>query len=172
MKLIDYMPQYLKDVREFQEIFKSEDNQLNCMNTLITQMLTEVIVNSADSYGLERYEKIYNISNISKNIEERRFNILSKMNDRLPFTLNWLRNKLENLVGKNNYRIKVQYDEYSITIDVAMIFEDIANTLNISLREQLPANLKITVNLFQTEKADVFFGAIMRQGDFIRIGGV
>lgn len=172
MKLIDYMPQYLKNVREFQEIFKSEDEQLNNINTLISKMLTEVIVKSADSYGLERYEKIYNISNVSNNIEERRFNILSKINDRIPFSLNWLRNKLENLVGKDNYRIKVEYDKYSITVDVMMIFEDIANTLNISLREQLPANLKITVNLFQTEQSNIFLGAIIREGDFIRIGGI
>ncbi len=172
MKLNKYMPPFLSNVREFQEIFASEDEELEMLNSLVSKMLTEVIVKTADSYGLNRYEKIYNITSKSDNIEERRFVILNKINDRIPYTLNWLRNKLKSLVGEDNYRIVLKHNEYSITVEVAMLFENIANTLSISLREQLPANLQITVNLFQTENAKIYCGAIMRQGDYMRIGGM
>ena len=59
MKLNEYMPPFLKDVREFKEIFATEDKELEYMNNLIASMLTEVIVKTANSYGLTRYEKIY-----------------------------------------------------------------------------------------------------------------
>lgn len=172
MKLNKYMPPFLSNVKEFQEIFTSEDEELEMLNTLVEKMLTEVIVKTADSYGLNRYEKIYNITSESDNIEERRFTILNKINDRIPYTLNWLRNKLESLVGKDNYRIISKHNEYRLTVEVAMLFENIANTLSVSLREQLPANLQITVNLFQTESARIYCGAVMRQGDFMKIGGM
>lgn len=172
MKLIEYLPPFLQEVREFKEIFNSEDIELERINKAIDEIKREVIVKTAESYGLDRYEKIYNIVPDTNNIEQRRFNILSKINNKIPFTINWLKNKLETLVGKDNYRIDVKHNEYSITIEVIMLFEDIANSLNINLREQLPANMLITVNLFQTEKAQMYFGAIMRQGDYMKIGGI
>lgn len=172
MSIKEYLPQYLQEVEEFEEICKTEDIELEELNSKIEEMLNEIIVNKAKGYGLDRYERIYNIIPKSSNIEERRFNILSKMNNKVPFTLNWLRNKLETLVGKDNYRINIDYANYSVTIEVSMIFENIANTLNVDLREQLPANMLITVNLFQTENAKLYVGAIMRQGDYMKIGGM
>ena len=63
MKLVEYMPPYLKNVLEFNKIFDAEDIEVENMRYSINTMLREVIVKTARSYGLERYEKIYNIKN-------------------------------------------------------------------------------------------------------------
>lgn len=146
MKLIEYMPQHLKNIREFQEIFKSEDEQLEYMNNLIAKMLTEIIVKTATSYGLERYEKIYNIKEIATTIEARRTNILLKMNNRTPFTLKWLDNKLKQLVGEGNYSIELDNDKYKLTIRLVYVYNDLINLLEKELRSQLPANLEINIH--------------------------
>lgn len=169
MKLIEYMPPFLKEIREYKEIFSSEDVELNLLKDKIGQILDEVIVNKAEKYGLERYERIYAIENVSNDIEVRRFNILSKMNNRLPFTRKWLIYKLNNTVGEGNYVIKEDYNNYKINIEVLAIFKDIAEVLNKDLREQLPANLVVTVNLFQTEECTSYFASIVRVGDFMNI---
>jgi hypothetical protein len=145
VKLINYMPQYLKNIREFQEIFKSEDEQLEYMNILIAKMLTEVIVKTADSYGLTRYEKIYNITEVAPTIESRRANILLKMNNRTPFTMNWLNNKLRQLVGEGNYSIKLEHDKYKLTIKLAYTNNDLIYLLEKELREQIPANMELNI---------------------------
>ena len=59
MNLIKYMPPFLKEVREFKEIFGAEDIQIEKLNNQINSMLREVIVKTAEDYGLRRYEKIY-----------------------------------------------------------------------------------------------------------------
>lgn len=169
MKLIEYMPTFLQEVQEFKEIFNSEDIEIEDIKEKIAELLDEVVVQTAKSYGLDRYEKIYGITNTTTDIERRRFNILSKINNRIPYTLNWLKNKLNNLVGKDNYEIILDHNNYKITVNVAALFNDIAIVLNKDLREQLPANLLITVNLFQTEESKLFLGTIIRQGDFIKI---
>lgn len=168
MKLIEYMPQHLKNIREFQEIFKSEDEQLEYMNNLIAKMLTEIIVKTATSYGLERYEKIYNIKNISDDIDVRRFNILSKINNKVPFTLKWLDNKLKQLVGKDNYTINIDYNDYKITIGIAYLFGDIANTLKDDLRNQLPCNLIIQINVFSD--CNLHTGCVVHEKEHIKLG--
>lgn len=169
MKLIEYIPLFLQDVREFQEIFKVEDKEIESLKTQIENMLKEVIVNTSESYGLERYEKIYNIQNNTTDLETRRFNIISKINNRLPYTVNWLVNKLNNTVGKENYTLNVDHNRYTIKIEVMALFQDIAVLLNRDLREQLPANLIITVNLFQTEQCMQYFAGIVHIGDNITI---
>lgn len=169
MKLIEYMPTFLQEVQEFKEIFNSEDIEIEDIKERISELLDEVVVQTAKSYGLDRYEKIYGITNITTDIERRRFNILSKINNRIPYTLNWLKNKLNNLVGKDNYEIILDHNNYKITVNVAALFNDIAIVLNKDLREQLPANLLITVNLFQTEQCETYYGGIVHIGDNLEI---
>ena len=146
-KLIEYMPPFLKNVREFNKIFDAEDIELEDLNYNLKKMLTEVIVKTADSYGLDRYEKIYNISNTSNNIEIRRINILNKINDILPFTLKWLYNKLEEALGEGNYHIDVDYNNYSIKITILGLSMEIADIYRENLRQQLPANMVIVFDL-------------------------
>ena len=169
MKLIEYMPLFLQDVREFQEIFKVEDKEIDSLKEQIENVLKEIIVTTAEGYGLDRYEKIYNIQNTTTDVETRRFNILSKINNRLPYSINWLINKLNNTVGPENYTLNVDHNNYSVKIEIMALFQDIAILLNRDLREQLPANLIITVNLYQTEECETYYAGIVHIGDNITI---
>ena len=146
-KLIEYMPPFLKNIREFNKIFDAEDIELEDLNYNLKKMLTEVIVKTADSYGLDRYENIYNISNTSNNIEIRRINILNKINDILPFTLKWLHNKLEEALGEGNFHIDIDYNNYSIKITILGLSMEIADIYRENLRQQLPANMVIVFDL-------------------------
>lgn len=166
MKLIEYMPLFLQDVREFQEIFKVEDKELDSLKEQIENVLKEIIVNTAEKYGLDRYEKIYNIQNTTTDIATRRFNILSKINNRLPYSVNWLINKLNNTIGENNYILEVDHNNYTIKIQIISEFKQIAQLLKIDLREQLPANLIINVVLFQKEENIQYVGAFMHIGEY------
>lgn len=91
MKLIEYMPPFLKNIREYNKIFEAEDIELEKIREQVNLMLTEKIVNLATSFGLDRYEKIYNIkSTPDATVETRRINILMKMNCKIPYTYSWL----------------------------------------------------------------------------------
>lgn len=168
-KLIEYMPPFLKNVREFNKIFDSEDIELQNLEVNLKKLLTEVIVSTADSYGLDRYEKILKIKNDTNDINKRRFKILSRLNNQIPYSYNWLVEKLNTTIGKDNYKLNVNYDEYKVEIEVASLFEDIAEILNKDLKEQLPANLIISVNLFMTEEMQNNYAISMHSGDFIEI---
>ena len=47
MKLVEYMPPFLKNVVEFNKIFDAEDVEIESMRYLIDSILREVIVKSA-----------------------------------------------------------------------------------------------------------------------------
>lgn len=165
MNIIEHLPHFLQEVREYKEICKVEDIELENIQAKMNELLDEVIVNRASMYGLARYEKIYNIKNISDNIDIRRFNILSKINNRAPFTLKWLDNKLKQLVGENNYKINIE--NYRITISIVYLFGDVANTLQKDLRELLPANLIIKINLFSN--FNLYLASIVHEKERIKL---
>lgn len=148
MKLIEYMPQFLKEVREFKEIFNCEDEELNFLRNLIDRMITEVIVKTATIYGIERYEKIYKITDIASTIEGRRANILLKMNNNNPYTKKWLEKLLDTIIGQDNYTLTIDTNSYSVFIDVSLSNSSILESLRKQLAQEIPANLKLQYNFY------------------------
>lgn len=167
MKLIDYMPNFLQDVREFNIISSLEDDELEKLKLHIDNILKEIVVNTSEDYGLQRYEKIYNIDVVSADIDVRRFNIISKINNKAPFTYKWLDNKLKQLVGENNYKINIEYDNYKVIISIVYLFGDIVNNLQKDLKQLLPANLIIQINLFSN--CNLHLASIIHEKQHIKL---
>ena len=154
MKLNEYMPPFLKDVREFKEIFATEDKELEYMNNLIASMLTEVIVKTANSYGLTRYEKIYEITDTASTVEARRTNILLKINNRVPYTKKWLVNLLDAVIGKDAYTLKIDESNYLINIETTLNYSEAMETLKKELALEIPANMKLNYDLVTNMRSE------------------
>lgn len=163
MKLVEYMPPFLKNVLEFNKIFDAEDIEVEDMRYLIDKILREVIVKKATSYGLERYEKIYGIKNIAETIEARRMNILFKINNRVPYTMKWLINTLNESVGEKNYKLVAKGYELHITIKLE--YTEAAEMLKSNLIKQIPANIKLDYEL-ETESNE-YIGAVVSQQSYL-----
>lgn len=171
MKLNEYMPPFLKDVREFKEIFATEDKELEYMNNLIASMLTEVIVKTANSYGLTRYEKIYEITDIASTVEARRTNILLKINNRVPYTKKWLVNLLDAVIGKDAYTLKIDESNYLINIETTLNYSEAMETLKKELSLEIPANMKLQYD-FSTEIKLYTAVIVMQQSEYMTIDAV
>lgn len=168
MKLNEYMPPFLKDVREFKEIFATEDKELEYMNNLIASMLTEVIVKTANSYGLTRYEKIYEITDVASTVEARRTNILLKINNRVPYTKKWLVNLLDAVIGKDAYTLKIDEQNYLINIETTLNYSEAMETLKKELAIEIPANMKLNYDLVTNMKLNIA-AIITQQHDNLKI---
>lgn len=171
MKLNEYMPPFLKDIREFKEIFSSEDKELEYMNNLVASMLTEVIVKTANSYGLTRYEKIYSITEIASTIEGRRTNILLKINNRVPYSKKWLVNLLDAIFGKDEYKLTIDESKYSINIELPLSYSEAAETLKKELVMEIPANIRLQYDF--TTNINLYAAAVViEQADYMTIDAV
>lgn len=71
-KLIEYLPQYLREVREFKEIFDSEDIQLNILCPLMESIFNEVLVMQCSEERLSQWEKALSVTPTGT-VEERRY---------------------------------------------------------------------------------------------------
>lgn len=165
MNLIKYMPPFLKEVREFKEIFGAEDIQIEKLNNQINSMLREVIVKTAEDYGLRRYEKIYGITRTAETLEARRMAILLKMNNRVAYTYKWLIQTLNEAIGAENYKITTDFNNYKMNIESALNYTEAAELLKNDLVKQMPANIELDYRL--TSKINCISGAIISQQTYM-----
>lgn len=169
--LIEHLPPFFREIKEYKQVCSVEEIELENLENKIEEIIKEVSIETASGYGLDKYEEILNIVKTTDNTEERRFKIKSKLTNQLPFNMKWLDNKLKSLVGNENYKITLDAKNYSITIQISHVFPDVATVINNDLRQQLPANLIITVNLFRTETVNLHVAGLVHIGKFIKVGG-
>lgn len=164
MKLIEYLPKFMQDIKEFKELFNTEDIEIEKLNEAIEKITDEVIVKRAQDYGLTRYEKIYNTVNTSSDLEIRRLNILSKINNRTPFTMKWLQGKLNEMVGEDNYSLEIDYNSYTLTIKFDALYSEAVEIFKKDFTKQIPANILLGIKLFSY--CNTYIGSMIVQKEY------
>lgn len=84
-------------------------------------------------------------------LENRRFRIMSRWNNKIPYTVQILRNKLETLCGKDGYSLKVIHGEYRIIVRVNLINKKNFSMVKEMLEEVIPANMEIDLSLLYNQ---------------------
>lgn len=143
MKIIDYLPPILAEIREFKELARTEDLQLEAIRNGLESLVNELYVTTAKSVGLSKWENILGITNTNTDIEFRRFRILSRLNS-FSFSLN---QRLTALVGKDNYKIDYYFKEYRLKVSITLSTKEYENEVKRMLDEVVPANLIIDFEL-------------------------
>jgi hypothetical protein len=141
--LIEYLPPIKQNIRELKGKFDGGlqpeiDNEWNT----IRQRLDDTFASTASTYGIRKFEAIYGIvPKGSDTIEDRRFRILTRMNERIPYTWKRLLVMLDTLVGVNDWLIISDLPNYKLTVKLMLHSEDMINSLHDMLQRVLPANL-------------------------------
>ena len=149
MKIIEYLPPVLAEIREFKILGESEDLQLNNLKYEINSLTNELFVTTAEGVGLDRWEKILNITNSSTDVEFRRFRILSRLNS-FGLTLN---QRLTSIVGTGNYKFDYYFKEYRLKVSLTLDTKEYEKEVKRMLDEVVPANLLIDFGLlYNTHK--------------------
>ena len=170
MSLIDYLPEFLQEIKEYKEIMSAEDIETNDLKERISNLTEEVSIINATEYGIRRYERILGIKeNASLNLEERRLIIKNLFLNRAPFTVKWLKNKLEAICGKENYDILIDYHNFSINVQIGYLFEEATEELRKDLINIIPANLNLLVNFWYVEELRIKQAICTQQAEFLQI---
>ncbi len=144
--LIDYIPMVLRDILEFKEIMNTDQKELADLWDAVENALNDQFVNDATNYGVTRWEKILKIiPRATESLDARKFRILARLNEQLPFTLTTLKQQLESLCGPDGYVIELQ--KYTLIVKVALIAKSNFDDVNKLLKRVAPANLVIDLTL-------------------------
>lgn len=150
-KLIDYLPPFIQQYKEIKTIMDAEQFTIEVMWNDTENVFADQFVQDATENGVSRYEKILGITpKGTYTLEERKFNILARMNEQLPYTMKQLHNSLASLVGEDGYTLKLDANSYKLTVKLALSNENNIEAVEQLLYKMLPANIKSVVAMFNT----------------------
>lgn len=139
MKLIDYLPQVLKEIYEFKVLSDVGDNELIKLKENIDGIFREMFVYTAEDEGLSRLEGILNLtSGVNDNVDFRRFQILTKLNGGNRN----LMKKIEVLVGED-FTVDYYWSEYKLVVKLPLKNKKYLNAVKDMLDNTVPLNLII-----------------------------
>lgn len=159
--LIGYLPPVVADIQEMQQICATETAELERYYRTIESVSDNQFVQSADKAGIERIEQSYGLKTSESNLDNRRFFILESINNFPPYSMQWLRNKLDHLLDEYTLTLKNQV----LTLNVPAVYESVAFGLYRSLRKTIPAQIILRMNAEQSETAQLYVGAWMTTTD-------
>lgn len=155
-KLINYLPEVLRNYREFQKTFEAEEPELLKVQEELSKVLDDLFIEDATERGVKRWEKILKITpKATDSLEDRKFRIITYITRKLPFTLRTLQQMLETLCGKGNYDVELRHNQYEIEVKINLA--DNNNIMDVlSLLEiVIPANLIQILKSYLTVRSTV-----------------
>lgn len=168
MKLNKYLPDFVSNIKEFQELDKALTPELDELNHTIQQVQQNQFIEIANHEGLSYYERMLKIKS-DKDIEIRRFNILAKFNATIPFTMRWLENSLNSTIGKESYLLDLNHTNYTLTISIMKHKEHLITHLTQELEDKLPAHLILVINRLSPVDIPHYVGTYIQTSDIIEI---
>ncbi len=165
--LLSYLPDFLREYKEFKEIAGSENPQFEKLWNAADSTLYNMFILSSDQYGVERFEKLLNIfPDKTDTLETRKNRILNKWQSKLPYTCKMLLYRLSILCG-NDFQIKKDFDNYRIKITTH--FREYSPFAEVKklLKEMIPANMSVqAVNSvsFDAEGKSVIYCGLKPEG--------
>ena len=149
--LLSYWMPILRNLKAFKEIAKAEEPEIKLLLEAVDRTLKNMYIETADEYGIKRFEDMMGIyPDEGATLEERRFAVMVKWNDKLPYTLEMLKDLLNILCGENGYTVLVDNNNYKITVKLALENEDNVGEVRDLLERMAPANLERLIVLFNT----------------------
>ncbi len=148
-QLIDYIPTVIKNVREYKAIMDGgEQAEVSNLWDAVDAAFNDQFVSSATVNGVQRWEAMLKIQpKGTDTLDARKFRILSRLNEQLPYTLPTLKNMLQTLCGKDGFSVEVQNEQYTLIVRVALVAKSNFDDVNILLKKVVPANMIIELEL-------------------------
>ena len=147
-ELISYLPEVLRDIREFRQISAVGDEELSALRGELSDLIADNFIATLTERGCERWERMMGISpKATDDLAVRRFRILSKFNEELPYTFRGLLRQLSVLCGEGGYSAEVDYGNYSLKVLVALTASNQFEEVQRLLERVVPANMTIVLSL-------------------------
>lgn len=150
--LIDYLPEFMQDMKEIKVLLSAEDTDVEVLKIDIEDIFKDQYFLEATETGLKHYEDMLNIvPKLTDTFETRRFRLLSKFSESLPYTEITVKKQLETLCGKDEFSFKVVFDSYRVIVRVALTSKAMFDEVKMLLERVLPANLILDLDLMYNQ---------------------
>jgi hypothetical protein len=142
-KLMEYLPVLYHEIKEMVKLTDAEDVEFDTLAVAIQQSINDQFVDTASVQAIKRREQQLDIraDPTAETLDFRRRRIIHRYSTRPPFTVRYLQNRLDELVGVGVAMVELDVQNFILTIKIKI--PDAAFFLEVEhvIRLMKPANL-------------------------------
>ena len=146
-KVLNYLPPVLQDVREYKAILSTAAQpEYDALWEARKNVEADQCLSTLTPNGVSRWAKILQLTFApSANLEDQRFAIQTRLNEKVPYTIRTLKAMLNTLIGEEGYEIELEEGGYMLTVNVALAHKPTFSTIEDLLQRVVPLNMIINL---------------------------
>ena len=139
----ELFPSVYNGVLEISSLSETDDVLLDRALAKLERAQLNQFILTADEETISVYEKMFSIlaNPTTETLQFRRERILNRMSLQPPFTMRWLQNKLDEIIGVGKWNAYVDYANRTLYIESFVVNQQWFNELRITINRIKPCNL-------------------------------
>lgn len=139
----ELFPSVYNGVLEISVLSETDDVLLDRALAKLERAQLNQFILTADEETISVYEKMFSIlaNPTTETLQFRRERILNRMSLQPPFTMRWLQNKLDEIIGVGKWNAYVDYANRTLYIESFVVNQQWFNELRITINRIKPCNL-------------------------------
>lgn len=141
--LLEQLPPWYREVLDYQEICQTEQQELDALAREINVVADNFFFQTMKLSAVEMWEKVLGIvpSPETEDLAFRRFRVLNRISSRPPYTMAFLSQKLDEIIGPGNWTVRMDYANYTLYIESSAENQLYAGELYITFGKIKPAHI-------------------------------
>ena len=142
-ELCKQLPPWYREVLDYQQICQTETAQFEALAQEITGVAENFFFQTMGLSGVEMWEQIFHIvpNPQTEDVDFRRYRVLNRITTKPPYTLGFLYQKLDELIGPGLWEVNVDYPNYTLYIESSAQNQNYATEVAFTINRIKPAHI-------------------------------
>lgn len=116
--IIEYLPTWFRNILDYQALCTTESQQMEALAQAVQTVADNFFFQTMDENAVQMWEQIFSIvpNPQTETLAFRQQRLINRIQMQPPFTLQFLYNKLDQLIGPGEYEINIDYPNYTLYI--------------------------------------------------------
>jgi hypothetical protein len=151
-QLNSYVPSYYRKVDEMDALMEVEQSIVDEYQVNMLTAFQNTFILTADISGIELFETMFSIvaNPSTEDLEFRRQRVLNRMTTSPPFTIRFLKQKLDAIIGEGKWKVTMDYANYTLYVEASAVNQNWYTELEFTINQIKPCNI-VFVNRPRTD---------------------
>lgn len=140
---LSLLPEWYREVLEYQQIVGVEKTIFEQLQAEIEAVNANMYTKTMDLGTVEAWEKVFGIlaSPSTETLDFRRARILNRLATTPPYTIRFLENKLDELIGPDQWKVTMDYPNYTLYVESSARNQAYAGEVAVTIGRIKPAHI-------------------------------
>ena len=141
--MLSLLPPWYREILDYQQICQTEREQMEALADSIQAVADNMFFQTMDEASIYLWEQILNIvpNTQTETLGFRQARVISRLSSRPPFTIWFLYQKLDELIGPGRWSVNMDYPNYTLYIKSAAQNQSYATEVAFTVNHIKPAHI-------------------------------